>query len=230
MNRVSRVVAAALCCLALVVPTADIQASASSFDALSSGASDLGVRSSQAVNNAWRQGFNALPPQVRNAIPNELRPYEPALPSYPVPPAEPERESTQEPKPAPDSCANCVALSFDDGPAPETERLLDILDKKNAKASFFVMGNSARKYPATMQRIRNGGHTIGNHTADHRELPRLSHNGINHQIDRANAAINDTTGQSPRWLRPPYGEYDARVTAAAQSRGMAVAALERRHA
>ena len=223
MNRVSRAVAAALCCLALVVPTADIQASASSFDALSSEASDLGVRSSQAVNNAWRQGFNALPPQVRNVIPNELRPDQPAQPSHPAPPAEPERESTQEPKPAPDSCANCVALTFDDGPAPETERLLDILDKKNVKASFFVMGNNARKYPATMQRIRNGGHTIGNHTADHRELPRLSQDGINHQLDRANAAINDTTGQSPRWLRPPYGEYDARVTAAAQRRGMAVA-------
>ncbi|MDK7179510.1 polysaccharide deacetylase family protein [Corynebacterium riegelii] len=214
MNRVSRAVAAALCSLALVAPTVDVHASASS---------DIGARSSQAMNDAWRQGFNALPPQVRSAIPNELRPVEPAPPSHPAPPTEPERESAHEPTPAPDSCANCVALTFDDGPVPDTERLLDILDKKNVKASFFVVGNNARKYPKTVQRIRNGGHTIGNHTVDHPVLPRLSQDGINRQLDGTNAAIRNTTGQNPRWMRPPYGEYDARVAAASQSRGMAVA-------
>ena len=120
-------------------------------------------------------------------------------------------------------CANCVAITYDDGPGAETNRLPDKLKAKNAHASFMVIAPSAEQHPELLKRMKAEGHTIGNHTVDHPVLPRLSQDGINRQLDGTNAAIRNTTGQNPRWMRPPYGEYDARVTAASQSRGMAVA-------
>ncbi|MFD0639536.1 polysaccharide deacetylase family protein [Catenulispora yoronensis] len=72
------------------------------------------------------------------------------------------------------STAKCIALTFDDGPGPDTGRLLDILQSENVPATFFVLGDQAEKYPATVRREYAEGHEVGNHTWDHKDLSTLS--------------------------------------------------------
>lgn len=62
---------------------------------------------------------------------------------------------------------NKIFLSFDDGPSVFTEKILDILKEFKAKASFFVCGKNAERYPETIKRILKEGHLIGNHTFSH---------------------------------------------------------------
>lgn len=211
MNRVVRATVVALCSLALLQPASHALPSVS----------DLSSSSSRATNDTWLKGYNALPPQVRDAVPPHLRPAQPA--PLPAPPTEPEYEAAPEPTPAPDTCANCVAITFDDGPGAYTGRLLDILDEKDAKATFFVVGQNANANPALMQRMRDSGHTIANHTYNHPDLKKQSDATITKQLDDTNAAIANTTGVKPKWMRPPYGSYDNRTVVAAGERGQAVA-------
>ncbi|MCP1387132.1 polysaccharide deacetylase family protein [Corynebacterium sp. TA-R-1] len=215
MNRVAKAAAAALCSLALIAPVVQPSPAAglTRVEQFSSTSSD-------AAHNAWWQGFNLLPPQVRGAIPRELRPADPA--PQPAPPPAPEAPQGH-PEPTPDTCDNCVAITFDDGPVGDTDRLLDMLKEKDAKATFFVVGSNAKANPKIMQRMRDEGHTIANHTYNHPRLPKLSDGAIGKQLDDTNAAIAETTGVTPRWMRPPYGMYDNRVVAASGDRGLAVA-------
>src|SRR5206468_4992188 len=68
-----------------------------------------------------------------------------------------------------------AALTFDDGPHPEfTPRLLDILDKHRARATFFMLGENARRHPDLVQRVAQVGHVIGNHSWDHSVFPSLT--------------------------------------------------------
>lgn len=61
-------------------------------------------------------------------------------------------------------CTNCVALTYDDGPAPGTARLLDILRERGVTASFFLVGKNALLHPWLVYRMRAEGHTVANHT------------------------------------------------------------------
>lgn len=228
MNRVAAATAVLLCSLGLAAGTAaPADAAVPALPEIPGvGASSKQVQqytqmSSDAANDAWRRGYNALPQPVRDAVPREIRPAEPT--TAPLPPAAPQQQRASEPSPAPDTCANCVALTFDDGPAGDTSRLLDILDRMHARATFFVVGTNVNANPATLRRMQAAGHTIGNHTFNHPRLPLLSDGGIGAQLDDASGAITRATSTAPRWMRPPYGEYDGRVVAAAGARGMSVA-------
>jgi len=107
-----------------------------------------------------------------------------------------------------------VALTFDDGPHPEyTPRLLDILDKHGAKATFFMVGRIAQRYPRLVQQIALAGHAIGNHSWDHPSFPMISRRERWAQL-RACARALAPYGQ--RLFRPPYGH---------QSRGSRLDAL-----
>ncbi|MBQ1374931.1 MAG: polysaccharide deacetylase family protein, partial [Clostridia bacterium] len=66
-----------------------------------------------------------------------------------------------------------VALTFDDGPSKYTPRLLDGLKERGAKATFFMLGNCANTYPATVKRAYEEGHQIASHTYDHPRLTTL---------------------------------------------------------
>lgn len=211
MNRVVRATIAAVCSLALMQPAAHALPSVS----------ELSSSSSRGASDAWTQGYNALPPQMREAVPPHLRPAAPA--PLPAPPAEPAYQAGAEPTPAPDTCANCVALTFDDGPGPHTGRLLDILDEKGVKATFFVVGQNANANPQIMRRMRDSGHTLANHTYSHPNLAKQSDAAIAQQLDDTDAAIANTTGVKVKWMRPPYGSYDNRTVVAARNRGQAVA-------
>lgn len=175
-------------------------------------------RADQAVQDGWRQAYNQLPPQLRDAVPPQLRPkQDDSVPVTVIPPAEPS------PSPAQQRCDDCVAITYDDGPAPGTERLLDVFKRKKAHATFFVVGQNVNAYPHILHRIRDEGHTIGNHTFDHPDLAHAGDGAIAQQLDDTNDAIEKHAGVKPRWMRPPYGSYDGRVSREAGARGQSLA-------
>lgn len=108
-----------------------------------------------------------------------------------------------------------VALTFDDGPNPDTTpRVLEILDQYNAKATFFTLGHKLASQETLVKRIIDQGNEIGNHTWSHPNLTTLSVEGIKQEITATNQAIEKITHQKPTLMRPPYGATNATVQAA----------------
>jgi peptidoglycan/xylan/chitin deacetylase (PgdA/CDA1 family) len=101
--------------------------------------------------------------------------------------------------------AKCIALTFDDGPGPDTGRLLDLLKAQNVPATFFVLGEQAAKYPDLVRREYAEGNEVGNHTWDHKDLSTLSAAQIQDEITRGADAIAATGIPRPTLVRPPYG-------------------------
>jgi peptidoglycan/xylan/chitin deacetylase (PgdA/CDA1 family) len=97
-----------------------------------------------------------------------------------------------------------ASLTFDDGPHPEfTPRLLDVLKKHDAHATFFVIGKIAQQYPELLRRVEQEGHAICNHSWDHPSFPLITGRERRAQI-RACAEAIAPYGQ--RIFRPPYGD------------------------
>lgn len=129
----------------------------------------------------------------------------------------------QSPSVADATCSNCVAITYDDGPGELTAQLLDTLKTKDAHASFMVLAPNATAHPELLRRMKAEGHTVGNHTATHRELNKLSPSDVDGEIKAGAAAIKAATGENPRWMRPPYGATNGTVEAAAKANGQAQA-------
>jgi peptidoglycan/xylan/chitin deacetylase (PgdA/CDA1 family) len=110
-------------------------------------------------------------------------------------------------------------LTFDDGPSRTwTPRILDLLRRYDARATFFVVGSAVAAEPSLTRRIAREGHTIGNHTYNHADLTRLSAAGFRAEVSLAQAAIERVAGTTTRLLRPPYGAVNASTrTLAAQA-------------
>lgn len=99
-----------------------------------------------------------------------------------------------------------VALTFDDGPNPAvTPALLDLLERRQVRATFFVTGEHVRAFPTLAKEIVARGHTIGNHTDTHRRLVFCQAPRIEVELDRCDDAILKAAGRKPRWMRPPFG-------------------------
>ena len=104
-----------------------------------------------------------------------------------------------------------IAMTFDDGPSPETTpRLLDILKQRNIKATFFMIGQNAERNPTIVKRILAEGHEIGNHSWTHPQLSKLSDDRVTEEINKTQNAIKDASGYTPVLMRPPYGAITAR--------------------
>lgn len=118
-----------------------------------------------------------------------------------------------------DDIATCPKLSqtFDDGPSPATEFLLDHLKHKS---TFFTLGYNVVHYPHIYKRITAEGHLLGTHTWSHRFLPSLSNEMIIAQIEWSIWAMNATGNHLPKWFRPPYGGVDERVRAITRQFGL----------
>ena len=115
---------------------------------------------------------------------------------------------------APIDCAKvaCLALTFDDGPkADVTPRVLDALERYNAKATFFLIGVHVPGNEAIVRRIHQSGHELGNHTWGHRDLSKLSPQEVEDEIAYAQQAIAAAGVPAPRLLRPPYGAFNTVV-------------------
>ncbi|HEU5160706.1 MAG TPA: polysaccharide deacetylase family protein [Streptosporangiaceae bacterium] len=110
--------------------------------------------------------------------------------------------------------AKCLALTFDDGPGPYTGRLLDMLERRSARATFFVVGGNAAARPELLRRMTAEHHEIGNHTYHHADLMTLSNGGIRDEIRRTQKVVHKATGRWPTVMRPPYGAFNARVSRA----------------
>lgn len=113
-----------------------------------------------------------------------------------------------------------LALSFDDGPNPAvTPKLLDLLGRYQARATFFLIGEHVRAFPSLAREIAERGHTIGNHTDTHPRLTFLGRKQIEAQLDGCDAAISSATGNAPRWMRPPYGFRGPQLARVVRHRG-----------
>ena len=101
------------------------------------------------------------------------------------------------------SIPDAVALTFDDGPHAEyTPRLLDILEKHQVHATFFMIGEYARENPEIVRQVAEAGHAIGNHSWNHPSFPFVSWREQRRQIRKCAKA---TAPYGRRLLRPPYG-------------------------
>jgi polysaccharide deacetylase family sporulation protein PdaB len=105
-----------------------------------------------------------------------------------------------------------IALTFDDGPDPvETVKILDLLSRYKAKATFFIIGKQAEKHPEIINREVLEGHELANHTYSHRSMSRLSNHDLEIEIKKAENVIFSATNQHPRLFRPPGGYYTNRI-------------------
>lgn len=99
-----------------------------------------------------------------------------------------------------------VYLTFDDGPHPKyTLQILNILKRYNVKATFFVLGKKAEQFPHIIKSIKESGHIIGNHGYSHRPIWILLPKDTREEFDKTDSIISGITGESPRYLRPPWG-------------------------
>lgn len=102
-----------------------------------------------------------------------------------------------------------VALTFDDGPSPETTpRLLDTLKEKSVLATFFMLGTRAASNPDLVRRAKTEGHEIGSHTMYHQNLILLPADAVQNDLTAAKTTMADITGKEPSLIRPPYGNYN----------------------
>jgi len=113
--------------------------------------------------------------------------------------------------------ARQLAITFDDGPNPSiTPRLLDLLDRYHARATFFLIGRYARECPHLVREIAARGHVIGNHTQTHPNLFWLGPAQIREQLGRCQEAIAGASAAAPRWFRPPFGLRNPALAGAAR--------------
>ena len=103
------------------------------------------------------------------------------------------------------SVVKCVALTFDDGPGPYTDRLLQILKDNDAKATFFLIGNKVAANPAGAKRVADAGMEFGNHTWEHPNMTTIPPDDVAGQFSRSNDAITAATGRTPSLWRPAGG-------------------------
>ncbi|HYU85291.1 MAG TPA: polysaccharide deacetylase family protein, partial [Kribbellaceae bacterium] len=129
------------------------------------------------------------------------------------PSTEPSNEaSMRPPSDEPTRTGKVVYLTFDDGPDPRwTPQVLDLLQRYDARGTFFMLGDEVRANPGLVRRVRDAGHAIGNHSVDHKDLTKVSAARLRTEI---------AGGPASRCFRPPYGATNARVRAAIRAAGL----------
>ena len=114
-----------------------------------------------------------------------------------------------------------VALTFDDGPATMTSKVLEVLKEHNVKATFFLIGSKIQEDPDTVRRIADEGHTIGNHSWSHSSrFPIRGYSEVLNEIKMTSEKIYDTIGRNPKLFRPPFGVTNPRIGKAVRAQGL----------
>ena len=111
--------------------------------------------------------------------------------------------------------ATLIALTFDDGPSSHTSRLLDALNARGARATFFTTGRAVNANPHIAARIVSEGHEIACHAHTHPLLTNLSADAIRRELTNSRNAIYNATGVFPALFRPPYGGQNSTVRSVA---------------
>ena len=116
-----------------------------------------------------------------------------------------------------------VYLTFDDGPHPMyTPMILDLLERRGARATFFPLGRRLEERWEThqIQDLLNRGHALGNHSWNHPRLPEMTRVEMEDELEQASAVLENRAGYRPRCFRAPYGEADATVLEIGEGMGM----------
>ncbi len=116
-------------------------------------------------------------------------------------------------------CALTFDAAWDDN---DTDVLINILQKYNAPATFFMVGSWVEKYPESVKKFHNAGHEIMNHSDTHPHINQLSDDKIKEEMAKCSDKIEKLTGKRPTLFRGPYGEYNNSVINAAKEQNMFV--------
>jgi len=123
-----------------------------------------------------------------------------------------------------------IALTFDDGPDPEvTPKVLDMLDARGVRATFFCIADLAARQPGLCREIARRGHAVENHSRSH--LPTfamLGMRGIREEIACAQAILAELVGRPPRFFRPPAGLRNPLLDPVLHAMGLRLASWTRR--
>jgi len=113
-----------------------------------------------------------------------------------------------------------IALTFDAAWGDDyTLGILDILDKYDVKASFFLVGFWVDKYPDHVKEIHKRGHDVGNHSSNHPYMTKLSDEEALREIEITSEKIEKLIGIKPNLFRPPFGDYDERIVRLCRENG-----------
>lgn len=117
---------------------------------------------------------------------------------------------------------NTLALTFDDGPSPEyTVEILEILKTQQAKATFFLIGEQAEKYPEIVLQIIDNGHEIANHSYSHDIMfPWFSAKKITSELEKLNHLSERISGRQMQYFRPPFGVSNPNIGKAVKQSGL----------
>lgn len=114
-----------------------------------------------------------------------------------------------------------ISISFDCAWGTEyTDELLDVLERENVRATFFMVEFWTEKYPEYVKKIDEKGHEIGTHSATHSYMSKLSEEEIRQELTSSSQAIEEVTGKKTQLFRPPYGDYDDLLIDTAKSMGL----------
>ncbi|HYX71062.1 MAG TPA: polysaccharide deacetylase family protein [Terriglobales bacterium] len=114
-----------------------------------------------------------------------------------------------------------LALTYDDGPNdPHTLRLLEVLERHNAKATFFLIGRYVRQRPEIARAVARAGHAVGNHTFTHPNLFFTSPGQVKKELADCQAALADVVGEHAPIFRPPFGARRPGVLGAVRAAGL----------
>lgn len=113
-----------------------------------------------------------------------------------------------------------IALTFDDGPHPMTEKVLDVLKKYDTKATFFCIGIQIEKHPDIFKRIVEEGHVVGNHSHTHsNRFGVFSAARVRDELEKTNAIIEQVAGKRALFFRPPFGVTNPNIAKAVAKTG-----------
>jgi peptidoglycan/xylan/chitin deacetylase (PgdA/CDA1 family) len=120
--------------------------------------------------------------------------------------------------------ARGVALTFDDGPHPRwTPRVIDLLARHGAKATFFLVGRKVEQHPEIVRRIVDAGHAVGMHSYAHDRLFALrGERRVREDLERGIAALEKVTGRRPALFRPPIGHTNPIIARVAEALDLVV--------
>lgn len=114
-----------------------------------------------------------------------------------------------------------VAITFDDGPNPDTTNaMLDAFEENYALATFFCLGQNAGYYPEVVKREYELGMEVATHTYSHKQLTKLGESELDAEIQKSIDNIKDAIGVAPKLMRPPYGDVNKTVLAAVGGYGL----------
>lgn len=110
-----------------------------------------------------------------------------------------------------DKSKKMISLTFDDGPNYNTSKIIDVLNKYDIKATFFVLGSRAINNKDILKKMADSGMEIGNHTYNHLLLTKYDENKIRSEIEDTSEVIYSATKKRPKLLRPSYGSVNNKI-------------------